>query len=136
MTKKNFISIVFFSVSVALFYYVLKDLKYKDFIKQSSKVEWKMVGLSAVCMILSTWFRNLRWLILFRPLGYKIKKSHALYALLLSYPANLLIPQSSFFVRASYLVSLRKHCIFDFWVIFEGEKIGIMYFYSNFNWLL
>ena len=35
-----------------------------------------------------------------------------------------------------YLVSLRKHCIFDFWVIFEGEKIGIMYFYSNFNWLL
>jgi uncharacterized membrane protein YbhN (UPF0104 family) len=103
MTKKNFLSIVFFSVSVALFYYVLKDLKYKDFIKQSSKVEWKMVGLSAVCMILSTWFRNLRWLMLFRPLGYNIKKIHALYALLLSYPANLLIPQSSFFVRASYL---------------------------------
>ena len=103
MTKKNFISVVFLSVSVALFYYVLKDLKYKDFIKQSSKVEWKMVGLSALSMFLSTWFRNLRWLMLFRPLGYKIKKSHALYAILLSYPANLLVPHSSFFVRASYL---------------------------------
>jgi hypothetical protein len=40
---------------------------------------------------------------LFEPLGYNIRKGQAFSALLLSYPANLIIPQSSFFVRASYL---------------------------------
>lgn len=103
MTKKRIWTYVFLSISLLLLYYVLRDVKYKDFMKQAAKVDFKMVGLASICMILSAWFRNLRWLMLFSPLGYKIKKRQAFSALLLSYPANLVIPQSSFFVRASYL---------------------------------
>lgn len=103
MTKKRIWTYVFLSISVLLLYYVLRDVKYKDFMKQTTKVDLKMVGFAGICMSLSAWFRNLRWLVLFSPLGYKIKKGQAFSALLLSYPANLIIPQSSFFVRASYL---------------------------------
>lgn len=103
MTKKRICTYVFLSISVLLLYYVLRDVKYKDFMKQTAKVDLKMVGFAGICMSLSAWFRNLRWLVLFSPLGYKIKKGQAFSALLLSYPANLIIPQSSFFVRASYL---------------------------------
>ncbi len=103
MTKKRIWTYVFLSISFLLLYYVLRDVKYKDFMIQTAKIDFKMVGLASICMILSAWFRNLRWLMLFSPLGYKIKKGQAFSALLLSYPANLVIPQSSFFVRASYL---------------------------------
>ncbi|MCP9757316.1 UPF0104 family protein [Lacihabitans sp. CCS-44] len=103
MTKKRIWTCVLLGISVLLMYYVLRDVKYKDFIKQTSKIDLKMAGFAGICMLLSAWFRNLRWLMLFSPLGYQIKKSQAFSALLLSYPANLIIPQSSFFVRAGYL---------------------------------
>lgn len=103
MTKKRIWTCVFLSISVLLLYYVLRDVKYKDFMKQTAKVDLKMVGFASICMLHSAWFRNLRWLMLFSPLGYVIKKGQAFSALLLSYPANLIIPQSSFLVRASYL---------------------------------
>lgn len=103
MTKKRIWTCVLLGISVMLLYYVLRDVKYKDFMKQTAKVDLKMVGFAGICMLLSAWFRSLRWLMLFSPLGYQIKKSQAFSALLLSYPANLIIPQSSFFVRAGYL---------------------------------
>lgn len=103
MAKKKVVSYVLLGFSIVLIYYVYKDVKFKDFMRQASRIEWKMVAFSGVSMLLSAWFRNLRWVMLLSPLGYKIKKSDAFSALLLSYPANLIIPQSSFFVRASYL---------------------------------
>lgn len=103
MAKKKVMSCVLLGFSIVLIYYVYKDVKFKDFMRQAFEIEWRYVAFSAVCMLLSAWYRNLRWLMLLSPLSYKIKRNDAFTALLLSYPANLIIPQSSFFVRASYL---------------------------------
>lgn len=145
MTKKKVLSFVFLGFSVFLLYYVFKDIKYKDFMKQTSKVDLKMIGFAGICMLLSAWFRNLRWLMLFSPLGYKIKKTQAFSALLLSYPANLIIPQSSFFVRASYLKKMSSvpfgECLGT--IIAEKLMDGIVVFglffvfmFSNFSFEL
>lgn len=101
--RKKLFSITLFSFSIFLLCYVLKGFKFEDFKLQTSKVEWRLVCFSAASMLLSSWFRNLRWLLLLHPLGFKIKRNQAFSALLLSYPANLIFPQSSFFVRATFL---------------------------------
>ncbi|MFN3783043.1 MAG: lysylphosphatidylglycerol synthase transmembrane domain-containing protein [Spirosomataceae bacterium] len=101
--RKNISSIVFLGISILLVYYVFKDIPYKQFVEQIKEIDWRMVGLATLCLLSSAWFRNLRWLMLFSPLGYSISQKQGFAALLLSYPANLLVPQSSFFVRASYI---------------------------------
>jgi uncharacterized protein (TIRG00374 family) len=103
MMQKKVSSIVVLGISLLLVYYVFKDIPYQQFVRQTTKVNWEMVGLAVLCLLASAWFRNLRWLMLFSPLGYSLSQKQGLAALLLSYPANLLIPQSSFFVRASYI---------------------------------
>lgn len=103
MMQKKVSSIVFLVISILLVYYVFKNIPYQQFVTQMTDVDWEMVGLAILCLLASAWFRNLRWLMLFSPLGYSLSRKQGLAALLLSYPANLLIPQSSFFVRASYI---------------------------------
>lgn len=101
--QKKVSSIIFLSISLFLVYYVFKDIPFKQFVQQIHEIHWGMVVLAVFCLLASAWFRNIRWMMLFKPLGYKITQKQALFSLLLSYPANLIIPQSSFFVRASYI---------------------------------
>jgi uncharacterized protein (TIRG00374 family) len=103
MTKKKVWTLLILCSSICLLFYLLKDLKLKELFQQISKVDLRYLAPAGLSMFLSAWFRNLRWMLLFEPLGYKIRKGQAFTALLLSYPANLIVPQSSFFVRASYL---------------------------------
>ncbi len=107
MNKKKVWTLLILFSSICLLFYLLRDLKFKELVQQISKVNLRYLVLAGVSMFLSVWFRNLRWILLFEPLGYTIRKGQAFSALLLSYPANLIIPQSSFFVRASYL---RRMC--------------------------
>lgn len=58
---------------------------------------------SFLAFYLSNYFRALRWLIIFEPLGYKPSKINTIGTILVSYFANLGFPRSGEFVRAAMI---------------------------------
>lgn len=122
MKKKGF-SCFFIGLSIFLLFYVIKDFSYIDFKNQIVRIDWKMMVVASFSLLISAWFRNLRWLMAFVAMGYKVNKKHSFSALLLSYPANIIIPQSSFFIRASYLKKTSGIPIGQCFGTIIGEKL-------------
>lgn len=66
-------------------------------------VRWYYVLLIFLAFYLSNYFRALRWLIIFEPLGYRPHKYNAIGTILVSYFANLGLPRSGEFIRAAMI---------------------------------
>jgi len=66
-------------------------------------IRWPYVIVVFLAFYLSNYFRALRWLIIFEPLGYRPTKINTIGTILVSYFANLGFPRSGEFVRAAMI---------------------------------
>lgn len=71
-------------------------------------VHWIYVILIFISFYLSNYFRALRWLMIFEPLGYHPKKINSVGTILVSYFANLGLPRSGEFIRAALISRYEK----------------------------
>ena len=70
--------------------------------------DYKFVLLSICLGILSHLSRSIRWQLMLRPLGYKIKISNSIMSVLIAFLSNLGMPRSGEFLRASSLSYYEK----------------------------
>ncbi len=114
MNKKSitkiFQLILFLGIGVFFIWLSVKDLSSEDMqiIKESARTimspqPFMLVILSIVVMALGHYFRGLRSVMLINPLGYKLRKSTAFYAVMVSYLANLAFPRLGEVLRCSFL---------------------------------
>lgn len=120
--KKTGQFILFLGLGVAILYWVFlkQEVSYQAYCAETGiasedcilwkklwkdllAVRWYYVLLIFLAFYLSNYFRALRWLIIFEPLGYKPHKYNAIGTILVSYFANLGLPRSGEFIRAAMI---------------------------------
>jgi len=82
----------------------LKDKLWKDF----SSVNWFYIALIFVAFSMSNVSRSLRWQMILRSMGYKTRFVNAYGSVSIAYFANLGLPRSGEFFRASFMSKYEK----------------------------
>lgn len=86
-----------------LLYLVFKNIEWVDFLERARTVDYTWVIVSIVLSIVAYVARAYRWNILLQPLGYELKTSRTLLAVLVGYLANLAIPRLGEITRCGIL---------------------------------
>ncbi len=106
MTKKLkniFKIIIFFSVGIAIFWWVSKDQDWNALKDALANADYTWILASLVLGILSHISRAARWNLLIKPLGYKPKLINSFFSVMIMYLSNLAIPRSGEVVRCGVL---------------------------------
>lgn len=110
LAKKLIQLILFLGIGIFFIWISIKDLTTADLniIKESAKTimsprPFLLIMLSIVVMAFGHYIRGLRSVMLINPLGYKLRKSTAFYAVMVSYLANLAFPRLGEVLRCSFL---------------------------------
>jgi uncharacterized protein (TIRG00374 family) len=90
-TAKTLIPLLFGLVVLVL---IIKNVEIDGILSSlRHDVDYRIILLSLPFGLLGNIFRALRWDLLIRPLGYKLRKSNLIYAILGNYGVNLAIPR-------------------------------------------
>lgn len=81
------------AVAVFLFWYLYKDVDFKDMLAKFREANFNWVYLSIGLAMLSHLLRAWRWNMLLEPLGYKLKTSRTFLAVMVGYLANFVVPR-------------------------------------------
>jgi uncharacterized protein (TIRG00374 family) len=91
-------------MGVLIVYLLFKDQQFPEFIKDLKNANWIWAFLSAVLILISHFFRALRWQLMIIPIAtQKPKLLHAFNALMIGYLANLVIPRAGEIARCAVL---------------------------------
>ena len=93
-----------FGLGVAIIYWIYRDLDF-NLVKEVlfEQTVWGWMIASLFFGVMSHVLRGWRWLLALEPLGEYPKKANAVYAIFLSYAANLVIPRLGEFTRCGVL---------------------------------
>lgn len=89
-------------------YYITSQEDRKQIIRYIKEADLFWVAISVVLGILSHISRAIRWNYLLEPLGYSPRTSNNVFIILIAYFANLGIPRSGEFLRATALSTYEK----------------------------
>ncbi|SMG22232.1 hypothetical protein SAMN05661096_01269 [Marivirga sericea] len=95
--RKGLLSFLKYTLSLAiavfLFWYLYKDVDFKDMLAKFRKANFTWVYLSIALAMFSHLLRAWRWNMLLEPLGYKLKSSRTFLAVMVGYLANFVVPR-------------------------------------------
>lgn len=96
--------ILVFLVGIFIVYLLFKNQNFSELIKDLKTANWWWVTISAIVIIISHFFRALRWQIMIVPIASK-KPSlfHTFNALMIGYLTNLIIPRAGEITRCAML---------------------------------
>jgi glycosyltransferase 2 family protein len=100
--------IFFLSLGAGLFWLAIKDADIKKILEEFKKANYFWVGISIIVMVLSHWFRALRWNLLINTMNHKPKQITTFYAVLIGYFVNLAIPRLGEVTRCGVLSKHEK----------------------------
>lgn len=103
--------IFFFGLGIFLVWWSIKDLSSVDItqIKQSLRhARYILIIPVFIILILSHYFRALRWKLLIEPMGYSIKRSNAFFAVMIGYLTNLAFPRLGEVLKCTALARYDK----------------------------
>lgn len=95
--------IVSIGLAVYLMYLVFQIIDWDDFILQAKNADYSWVIVSILLSLIAYGARAYRWNILLQPLGYNLKTSRTLLAVLIGYLANLVFPRLGEVTRCGVL---------------------------------
>lgn len=99
-TLKILVSI---GVACLLLYLVFRNIDWSDFFEKAKSVDYSWVIVSIVLSVVAYVARAYRWNIIFEPLGYRLKTSRTLLAVIIGYLANLALPRLGEITRCGVL---------------------------------
>jgi uncharacterized protein (TIRG00374 family) len=106
--KKIIQSIVFFFVSIGLFWWVYRDTDVSRLKEQLGHFHFSWIGVSIGLNVLSQWIRAHRWKLLFSPLPYRPVTFNLFLALLILGFTNQVIPRGGEFARLGVINRVEK----------------------------
>ncbi len=103
-TILNFLKItISIGLAVLLLYLVFQNVEWVDFWERAKSVNYTWVLISILLSIVAYLARAYRWNILLEPLGYDLKTSRTMLAVLIGYLANLALPRLGEITRCGVL---------------------------------
>lgn len=146
MNLKSILQYLFFVTAAAgLTYYAVKDIPFSEVEKTWNTCDKRPIWLSGVAVMLSHWFRALRWNLALKPLGYQSSTINSYLSILVGYAVNIGVPRGGEVARCVTLQKLEgvpvktsvgtviSERIID--VVFLALMMGIAFF-VKFNVLL
>lgn len=91
------------AVSIALFWFALRDVKLSALASRMSEVEYSWIGLSLLAAVASHVLRAWRWNLLLRPLGFSPSLGSTFNAVMIGYLANFALPRFGEVARCGVL---------------------------------
>ena len=91
------------AVAVALFWYLYKDIDFKDMLVRFQQADLKWVYFSILLSFLSHFIRAYRWNLLLEPLGYNLKSGRTFLAVMVGYLVNFIVPRAGEVSRCGIL---------------------------------
>jgi uncharacterized protein (TIRG00374 family) len=101
--KNSIKTFLFFSVGIAIFWWVYKDQDWHETKKALLNADYSWIILSLFLGLLSHISRAVRWVILIKPMGYNPSKLNSFFAVMIMYLSNLAIPRSGEVVRCGVM---------------------------------
>lgn len=95
--------IISIGLAIVLMYMVFQIINWDDFMLQAKNADYSWVIISILLSIVAYGARAYRWNILLQPLGYDLKTSRTLLAVLIGYLANLVFPRLGEVTRCGVL---------------------------------
>jgi len=100
---KYFKSLFFLVIAFLLLFFAFKGINFKDFSVALTNISFKWIFLSMLLGYLAFVFRGLRWQLLIKPLGYKVRVFDLVNAISFGYLFNSFIPRSGEVARCTSL---------------------------------
>jgi uncharacterized membrane protein YbhN (UPF0104 family) len=86
-------NLAFLAVGVFLFWLVYRNVDFGKIGEQVSKLNYWYILLAFIAAVISHWSRGARWVLLIKPLGYKVSNFNAFLAVMIGYFANIAVPR-------------------------------------------
>jgi glycosyltransferase 2 family protein len=86
-------NLAFLAVGILLFWLVYRHENFTDIGQQVSKINYWYIFLAFIVALISHWSRGARWVLLIKPLGYKVSHFNAFLAVMIGYFANIAVPR-------------------------------------------
>ena len=96
---------LFFGLAIGLTFLALKDIKFADILKTWEDANKWPIFMSGIAVMMSHFFRALRWKLMLNPLGYKFSTRNSYISILVGYGVNIVIPRGGELARC---VNLNK----------------------------
>lgn len=107
--KTLFKYIFLLSIGLSILYFLFKDQYNPNFFTDLQHANWNWAIFSAFLVLISHFFRALRWRLMITPLqGIKPKLSNTFNALMVGYLANLVVPRAGEVARCVLLAKREK----------------------------
>ncbi len=107
MSLKNILQYLFFvGAAIGLTYYAVKDIPFSEVEKTWQECDKTPIWLSGLAVMLSHWFRALRWKIALKPLGYTSSTINSYLSILVGYAVNIAVPRGGEVARCMTLNKL------------------------------
>ena len=92
-----------FTIAVALLYWVLEDVSFKEWsaVFQTGEPIW--IAVAFVCLLLGFWIRAYRWRLLLKAAGSSLSTSSSFWILMVGYLVNFAFPRAGELFRAGLL---------------------------------
>jgi glycosyltransferase 2 family protein len=98
----------FLSLGVFLFWLSFRKLNLTEVWNEIREANYYWVALALIFVLISHFFRSLRWNLLINSMGYKTRFSTTFYALMVGYMANTAVPRMGEFMRCGVLARKEK----------------------------
>lgn len=95
--------VISISIAIGLLYLVFRNIEWIEFWERAKSVDYTWVIVSIILSVVAYAARAYRWNILLQPLGYELKTSRTLLAVLIGYLANLALPRLGEITRCGVL---------------------------------
>ena len=102
-TSKTLWYVVFLALGVALLWFSFRNIELSQLWTDIKSAKYSWMLLSLACLVISLYFRALRWNIQIEALGYKTRASSTYGAVLIAYLANCIFPRLGEVARCSVL---------------------------------
>ncbi len=90
-------------LALILLYFVFRNVEWEEFWKRAKEADYTWVIISILLSLVAYLSRAYRWNILLEPLGYKLKTSRTVLAVMIGYLANMALPRLGEITRCGVL---------------------------------
>lgn len=95
--------IFFLAIGIVVFYYIYRDVEFKELKEQVSSINWWWIAMSLLICVASHILRAIRWCMLVSAAGYEVNRFRTFCSVMVMYFVNLIIPRGGEIVRCTVL---------------------------------
>src|SRR3989338_1197855 len=135
MKKKHLI--ITFLITIGALYYTFKNITFSELLKALSTVNYISLMPAILIIVLTYFFRAIRWKYLVAPLKNGVKTSSLFSPLMIGFMGNLLPARAGEFIRA-YLLGKKENLSFSvsFATVFVERLFDLIFLMLIMTWLL